>query len=121
MRFYVKKHCSKGLAFLGVTVAKLSCFGLYTLIIVVCSKVTLPNSLTGKCQLELNTNLNGNDIGDGIEVDSWEACARLAAGTPGGKFWTWNEKGNKYCHVKSSDSGRMPYVGAKSGNIHCVK
>jgi len=78
--------------------------------------------IAGKGFLELNTDLYGNDIRlpAGIEVGSWEACARLAAGTPGGKFWTWLEKGNKHCYVKSSDSGRRHYAGAISGDIHCV-
>jgi len=71
------------------------------------------------CRIEDNMNYFGNDIMFGKKVESLQACADLCSSTPGGLFWTWHENGDKFCWVKSSNSGRRQQDGTVSGTKEC--
>ena len=66
--------------------------------------------------MEDNINYLGYDI-TYKKVDSFMECIDFTRSTPGGHFWTWNEKTNKNCHVKYSDAGWEHYDGVRSGDV----
>ena len=49
-------------------------------------------------------------------VEDPQECARVAANTDGGLFWTYHEK---QCHVKKSDEGKGTVEGWMWGNKEC--
>ena len=53
-----------------------------------------------------------------MESPDPQACAERCASLEGGLFWTFNT-GTRRCHVKNSDTGRIYYFNAVSGNRAC--
>merc|ERR1711964_678598 len=66
------------------------------------------------CTVEDRIDYDGNDITNKVTA-SYLMCSQFCAATSGGLFWTW-DKSNKYCYVKSSNSGRKAVGHAISGN-----
>ena len=78
------------------------------------------------CNRLYNVDYEGNDIHiEHLEPPKGKSpewnfivCADLCFRTPGGLFWTWDQKNNK-CAVKNSKSGKKKRIDFFSGNKAC--
>ena len=73
---------------------------------------------------EKDIGLIGNDIGNVMNVKSWDDCACHCKNKPGCTFFSWTSSnfvaGRYYeCWLKNSDAGRQYERGVFSGHVNC--